>query len=148
MELNAKKDNSSTPPPSLSLSLSLSLTHILYISTFCDDVLEYFFLIFRSWVLELSKIFINSLKSFFYYDLDCVVKKILTGQPIYTLSNLFMNFGSLPKKVSKLKLYLLRWKWPMNETLIFLKIVSLAFNPFIPVSFSCLWKPLFHMDWS
>ena len=38
------------------------------------------------------------------------------------------------QKVSRLKLYLPKQKWTMNETFIFFKIVLFTFNTFIPVS--------------
>ena len=49
---------------------------------------------------------------------------------------------TLKLKVSRLKLYIPRHKWTMNEMLIFKKIFSLAFNRLIPVSFSFVKEPL------
>ena len=49
--------------------------------------------------------------------------------------SLLTAFGQDFQKVSRLKQYLPRKKWTINEMLTFFKLVSLAFNTLIPVSF-------------
>ena len=63
---------------------------------------------------------------------------------VYTV-NIFddvSTFAHKDKKKSILKLYLLRQKWTMNEMFIFFKIIHLAFNKLIPVSFLLIKAPL------
>ena len=65
----------------------------------------------------------------------------------FILCQVYNHLKRCIQKVSRLKLYLLKQKWTMNEILIFIKIISLEFNTFIPVSLLLVEAPLRLLFW-
>ena len=91
-----------------------------------------------------SPVFLTALQGncilFLFIEKKTKKKYLIIIQNVHVIKNVSFLKYFFPimhvflKNVSRLKLYLPRQKWTRSETKIFLKIVPLAFNAFIPVN--------------